>query len=163
MPRICTVCSHRDRPAIDRALVQGGAYRVIARQHGLDHDAVRRHADKHLPTLLAKAQAAREVAHADDLLQEANHLYATATSIMAEARGTGDNELALKAITSAGRMLALLGELLGELNRQPQINVLVSAEWLAVRSVLLEALSAYPEARTAVAARLASLEAGRSA
>ena len=67
------------------------------------------------------------------------------------------------AIDTAGRVLSLLGELLGELNRQPQVNVLVSPEWLTVRGVLLEALSAYPEARVAVVGRLAALEAGRDA
>ncbi len=160
MPRTCTVCTHSDRTAIDRALVQGAAYRVIARQHGLDHDAVRRHADAHLPRLLVQAEAARAVADADALLGEANRLYQAATEILDAARTNDNPEVALKAIGAAGRVLTLLGELLGELNRQPQVNVLVSPEWLQVRTVLLAALAPYPEARAVVAGRLMALEAG---
>ena len=162
MPRTCTVCTHADRATIDRAIVQDTAYRVIARQYGLDHDAVRRHADNHLPAMLAKAQAARDVAHADHLLREANRLYATATGIMDAAQAQSDHELTLKAIGTAGRMLGLLGELLGELNRQPQINLLVAPEWLTVRAALLAALAPFPEARAAVAERLIALEAGHA-
>jgi hypothetical protein len=50
--------------------------------------------------------------------------------------------------------------LLGELNRQPQVNILIAPEWLEVRAVLVQALQAYPEARTAVAAALAGVEHG---
>jgi hypothetical protein len=37
--------------------------------------------------------------------------------------------------------------------------VLLSAEWVTVRTAMMEALGRYPEARVAVAERLAELEA----
>ena len=161
MPRTCTICTHPDRDAIDRALITHAPYRDIARQHGVGKDALWRHHDDHLPAILAKVHEARDIAHADHLLREANRLYAAATGIMDAAQQDGDRELALKAISAAGRMLGLLGELLGELNRQPVVNALVSPEWLTVRTALLAALGPYPEARTAVAQRLIAMEAPR--
>ncbi|HEV2461107.1 MAG TPA: hypothetical protein VGS80_22370, partial [Ktedonobacterales bacterium] len=61
MPRVCTVCAHAERDAIDVALVAGTAsYRHIAAQYGLAWARVKRHKDGHLPAALAHAEAARE-------------------------------------------------------------------------------------------------------
>lgn len=48
MPRICTVCAHPERRAIDAAVVAGAANRAIARQYRVSKDAVARHADGHV-------------------------------------------------------------------------------------------------------------------
>lgn len=68
MARTCTVCSHAERAAIDRALVAGGPYRGIAQQFGASPDAVLRHKAEHIPERLAAAKGAEDVAAADDLL-----------------------------------------------------------------------------------------------
>ena len=44
--------------------------------------------------------------------------------------------------------------LLGELDKRPVTNVLVSAEWVSVRTAMMEALVSHPEARVAVAVSL---------
>lgn len=163
MPRMCTVCAHAERAAIDRAMVARNAIPALSREYSLSEDALSRHKAIHLPLILVKAEAVREVARADDLLLQANRLYTNAVEIMDAARGAGDGDLALKAIGAAGRILALLGELLGELDRRPVVNLLLAPEWLQVRAVLLEALQPHPEARTAVSERLAALEAARNA
>jgi hypothetical protein len=62
------------------------------------------------------------------------------------------------AIREARGNLELLAELAGELDRRAQLNITVSAEWLTIRSALLEVLGAYPDARIAVAERLVALE-----
>ncbi len=56
------------------------------------------------------------------------------------------------------RIVELTAKLVGELDERPQVNVLLAPEWLAVRAALLAALRPYPEARVAVAARLAAME-----
>ena len=55
--------------------------------------------------------------------------------------------------------LELLAKLLGELDERPVTNVMVSSEWVSVRTAMMEALSSHPEARVAVAERLKELEA----
>ena len=70
MPRVCTVCTHPDRPAIDMALVNHRPYRNIAAQFRLSPSALVRHHDEHLPATLAKAHAADETAAALDVMAE---------------------------------------------------------------------------------------------
>jgi hypothetical protein len=78
-----------------------------------------------------------------------------------ESKRADPRDLVLKTADRLRQQTELLAKLLGELNEQPQINVLVAPEWLQVRSVLLDALALYPEARASVAARLLMLEAGK--
>ena len=92
-------------------------------------------------------------------MAEANILYQATKDILEETR-KNKPDTALRAIQAGGRLLELLGELLGELNRSPQVNVLVAPEWLQVRAVLLHALSEYPEARANVARALLEVERG---
>jgi hypothetical protein len=86
------------------------------------------------------------------------HLQAHALDILERAEKAGDLRTALAAISQARGNLELLGKLAGELDEQPVTNVLVSAEWVMVRTAMMEALGRYPEARVAVAKRLAELE-----
>jgi hypothetical protein len=76
-----------------------------------------------------------------------------------ETKYADPRDLILKTADRLKRQCELLGELLGKLSRNPQISVLVAPEWLKLRGVLVEALRPYPEARAAVADRLAELEA----
>lgn len=68
---VCGVCSHRDREAIDRALVEGeSAPKIAARYRKFSDDAVRRHAEKHLPARLVLAADARESADAGRVIAQ---------------------------------------------------------------------------------------------
>ena len=160
MPRTCTICTHSERPASVRALVAQVPFRNIAQQHDLSPDAVYRHGREHLPTLLTKAKDAEEAAVADDLLDQLHNLQATTLSLLRKAERAGKLGTAVMAIREARGNLELLAKLTQQLDSRPVLNLLIAPEWLAVRAVLLQALAPYPEARTAVAARLAELEAG---
>ena len=60
MPRVCTICTHAERDAIDRALIEAAPMRRIAAKHSLAETSVRRHAARHLPAMLVlAAEAAR--------------------------------------------------------------------------------------------------------
>jgi len=157
MARACTVCAHADRPAIDRALVAGGVLAAIAAKYRVSPDAVERHSAAHLPRALVKAQAAQEVAHADDLLAQVRSLQDRALAILGTAEQDGDFKVALGAIREARGNLELLAKLLGELDDRPVVNILVAPEWLGMRAALLGALAPYPEASVAVATALARL------
>jgi hypothetical protein len=158
MPRRCTVCDHETRTSIETALISGAPLRDIAGRHGVSKSALERHKADHLPAGLAKAREAEEAARADDLLSEVRGLQARTLAILESAEASGEHRTALAAIAEARRNLELLGKLAGELDERPVVNVLVSAEWIVIRTVLLEALSPYPQAGTAVAERLVELE-----
>ncbi len=48
------------------------------------------------------------------------------------------------------RIDALLLEVRGELDRHPQINLVMSAQWVSLRTAILAALEPYPGARATV-------------
>jgi hypothetical protein len=150
MPRRCTVCDHPERHSIDETLVTGAPYRSVAKQFGLSESAVYRHKTDHLPSHLLKARELKEVAQADDLLDQVRHLQAHALDILERAEKAGDLRTALAAISQARGNLELLGKLAGELDERPQVNVLVAPEWLELRAVIVGALEPHPAAHTAV-------------
>ncbi len=157
MAQTCTVCRHPDRPAVDMALVNHRPYRNIAAQFGLSASALVRHHDDHLPATLAKATAAAETARADDLLEQVRALRTKSLQLMLAAEKSGDLRTALAGIREARACLELLAEMSQQLDRRPVVNLTISAEWLQVRATLLDALRPHPEARQAVASRLAAL------
>jgi hypothetical protein len=161
VPRTCTICSHPQRQAIDKAIVAGTPLATIATQYHVIDESLRRHRDSHLPQTLVKAAEAEDVRQAIDVLAQLKAINGAALKILADAHRQGDGELALKAIDRIHRQLELQAKLLGELDDRPQVNVLVMPEWLAVRGALLAALAPYVEARMAVATALARLEEGR--
>ena len=157
MPRVCTVCEHRDREAIDRALVGDASNRSVASLYDVSEAAVRRHKANHLPAKLVMAEQAAEVAEADNLLDQVRDLQSRTLAILEAAEETRQHRTALGAIREARSNLELLAKLLGELDSRPTVNILVSAEWLELRAVIVGALEPYSEARGAV---LSAIEEG---
>ena len=162
MPRSCTVCAHPRREGIDRALVGGASNRSVASLYDVSEAAVRRHKANHLPAKLVLAQAAEEVARADDLLGQVQDLQAHTLAILEAAEGKKQHRTALSAIREARSNLELLAKLLGELDERPVVNLNLSPEWLELRAVIVTALEPYSEARGAVLRALEGAENGRA-
>jgi hypothetical protein len=155
MPRNCTVCTHPDKAEIDEALVAGVSSADIAgRYRTIGERALRRHKANHLPAKLVMAHAAEEVAQADTLLDQVRDLQSRTLAILEAAEETKQHRTALGAIREARSNLELLAKLLGKLDERPQVNVLVSPEWLELRAVIVTALEPHPEALRAVVGAL---------
>jgi hypothetical protein len=158
MPRSCTVCTHPDRAEIDERLVSGVSSAEIAgRYRTLGERAIRRHRTNHVPETLAKAHEAEEVAQADSLLEQVRDLQERALDILDKAEEAGELRTALSAIREARGNLELLAKLLGELDERPQVNVLLSPEWLQIRTSIVAALEPHPDTLSDV---LSALEDG---
>jgi hypothetical protein len=157
MPRRCAVCSHPDKEAIDEALVGGVAFPALVAKYRVSKDSLSRHKANHLPAKLVMAQAAEEVAQADDLLDQVRDLQERALSILDAAEEAGELRIALSAIREARGNLELLAKLLGELDERPQVNVLLSPEWLQIRTSIVAALEPHPDTLSDV---LSALEDG---
>jgi hypothetical protein len=160
MPRACTICTHPEREAINTALASGALYREVAQRFAASPDAVYRHKADHLPKVLVKAEAAKETALADDLLEQVKQLRNKSIAILMKAEAAGDLRTALMGIREARGCIELLAEMEGELNRRPQFNLYLSPEWLEVRVVLMQALGDFPEARAAAAQALQGMHDG---
>lgn len=163
MPRRCTVCSLPERGEVDKAIVGGASNRSLASLYDVSEAAIRRHAANHLSETLAKAGEAREVARGEELLADIRSLQERTLAILEAAEKMRRHGTALSAIREARHNLELLAKLVGQLNDAPQINVIVSAEWVKIRGAVVGALSPYPEARAAVSATLLEIEAGTAA
>ena len=154
MPPTCTICRHRERDAIESALVAGEPLRNIAKRHGTSPATLIRHRENCTGATLAAAQQAAEVARGDDLLSQVLDLQARTLGILQRAEEAGDGRLALGAIREARGNLDLLGRLAGELQAAGTVNILVSPQWQDIRGVILAALAPHPTARLAVAQAL---------
>jgi len=154
MPRVCTICTHPEREAINQALVNGEPFRHIAARYGTSTGALQRHKADDLPSIMVKSEEAREVAHADDLVWQIKQLRNKAIGILGKAETAGDLKTALMGVREARACIELLAEMEGEINRRPVFNLYMSAEWIEVRAVLLHALGDFPEARAAAALAL---------
>ncbi len=162
VPRTCTICHHPELEAIDKALASGASNRATASLYDVSEAAVRRHKDNHLPATLARAEEVKEVARADDLLRQLKALQNKTLSLLLKAEGAGDLRTALSGIREARGNLELLAKLSGELDERPQVNVLVSLEWLELRAVIVTALESYPDARGSVLRALEGTGNGRA-
>ena len=123
MPRVCTVCVHPDREAIDRALLAGEALRNIVERCSISLGALHRHKE-HLPADLVRSKKAAEVAHADSLIGKVQALEADAKRIAKAAEAANDLRTALIGVRELTRIVELLAKLRGELDERAQINVL---------------------------------------
>lgn len=70
--------------------------------------------------------------------------------MLQEAEKSGDLRTALAAVREARNNISLLAELRGQLDRRPTLNLQVNAEWIEVRSAIVQALEPYSDAREAV-------------
>jgi hypothetical protein len=70
MPRVCTICTHPERTAIEQALVANEPFRNIAERFGTSATALTRHKVDHLPGVLVQATKAQETADALDVMTE---------------------------------------------------------------------------------------------
>ncbi len=77
-----------------------------------------------------------------------------------ETKYADPRELALKVAAQLKGQTELLAKLMGDLQQEGAVSLVVSPEWIQVRAALLGALVPFPEARLAVAERLVTLEAG---
>jgi hypothetical protein len=115
MPRVCTVCSHKDRPAIDRRLIDGATNAGIAREYGLNEEPVRQHRLKHLSKAVEKAAERREEARGESLLNHLEALIQRASSIVDAALSDRKHTAAVSGLRTIGDLLRTIGELTGQL------------------------------------------------
>ncbi len=149
MPRVCTVCNHPNKVEIDRMLVEGEPYRSIAERFSLSSTSTYRH-KSHINRTLLKANEVREIARSDSLLEQLRDLQTRALNILSKTEEAEDWRAATGAIREARGCLELLGKLAGELQEGQTVNVIVSPQWVELRTTIIKALEPHPEAKFTV-------------
>ena len=70
MPRVCSICSHPERAAIDKAIAAGAGAPGLSTLFHVSDQAIYRHRDEHLPAELVRAVEAERRADALDVMAE---------------------------------------------------------------------------------------------
>ncbi len=118
MARTCTICNHKDRKEIDKALLKGTSFRTIAGQYRVSKSALQRHKENCIPVHLVKARDAQEVAQAGDLLAEVRELQARTLDILSAAENAGDLRAALYGVQQARGNSELLCKMIAHLEER---------------------------------------------
>lgn len=135
MPRVCTVCSHKDTEKIDQAIVEGQPHTSIAKQYGLNHLAIRRHSENHLPEKLMQAWQEKETDHAEGILSGIHNLLEKTRGILEQAEKKGYHRLQLEAIKEMRNTYELLSKIAVKLAEYEQARGSGSGEDTAPRSL----------------------------
>jgi hypothetical protein len=168
----CTVCTHSDRAQIELGLARKVGLKTLATKYGLSKTALSRHSQNHMPPqvrALMRATGKTCEVDLDELRRtESEGLLGTAVALRARlyrqldmAEEVGD----LRAAASLdGRILdslSFVAKLLGEISTHNQTTVnqlVVSPQYLELRTALVQALQPFPQARRAVSEVLRRLE-----
>ena len=160
MSRVCTICSHPQREAIDRALAAGQGVRTLASRYATENgqavgrQSLQRHRETCLPASVVEKAGEEATKAALDVVAQLKAINGASLQILSESRKANDPETSLKAVDRILRQLELQAKLLGQIDDRPTINVLVLPEWLSVRERIITALLPYPEAAAAVSEAL---------
>jgi hypothetical protein len=154
-------------------IVAGVPHKVIAGRFGVSHDSVSRHARNHLtPTQRAAILAQRAPTDIDldklredegtGLLANVQRQRARLQQISEVALEYGDTRGAVAAENTIVSNLTLTARLVGQLVQVHDVrhsHVLLSEDYIRVRTAIVAALRPHPAAALAVSRALASLEA----
>jgi len=168
----CTVCDHRHRHQIEIGLTHGVAARVLGDRFGLSKDAILRHARNHLtPAQRAAILSAQKPAAIDLEALRTTESEGLIASLVAQrarllvkadfAAEHGDIKGSVAAENAITANLTLVAKLLGQLVQVHDVrrtNLLISPDYLKLRSTLIAALKPFPEAARAVGMALHKLE-----
>jgi hypothetical protein len=166
-----TITEHVDRARIERDLALGRPLARIAKKYGVSITAAFRHKRK-LPPQLKAALAGHALRPAEDLeklrIEESesllSHLAAQRARLLISQDAAMEAEqfgLVAQLASGVHRNLELVGKYLGEFashSTQTTISILITPEYLDLRTALLRALQPYGDARRAVAATLHQVE-----
>lgn len=164
--RLCHVCNHPSRPAIDLAIATGCSKRSIGERFKISPDAVWRHGKAHLTSEVRAALATKILQREGDmrriLLEEGTGIVEALKAVRGPLFGmylaavnVGDGKTAAALSGRLHESLALSAKLTGELIPKATVsitNVLLSPDFMRLRADLLRVLARFPDARAEVAA-----------
>ncbi len=159
--------------------ISGESFRRITADFGYSETALRRHLKEHLTADLSQVKQAKDEARAEALekvkaeeleetkagvkegmaarLENAASFFDQLKEVRNKAASLLDKAEVAEDLKAAGIFLKelrgqirLWAELEGRLAAQPQITIINNPQWIELRTVIIQALDPYPEAKEAV-------------
>ena len=172
MGQRCHVCEHPRRSEIELAIARRVGYRQIEQKFGPSIYSLHRHRRGHMPPQLLVALETTALPTVFDLdalrKSESEGLLMTLVTqrarlfqLLDTAEECGDLKAAATVHGRINDNVITVAKLLGDLSTHSSTtvnNLVISGEYLELRSALVRALRPYPEARKAVSVVLQGLE-----
>ena len=159
MGQVCSVCTHPDSLDINEALVIERCFnRAVTRQFGLHHDAVRRHR-KHILELLVKVAEGFRGYEAASILARVEQLEHETLEVLQTLKDeeNPDQRAILLAIREQRSNIELIAKVRQLIDQAPQVNILLTQEWVSIENAMFAALKDYPQAAASVGAAMREL------
>jgi hypothetical protein len=121
---------------------------------GLSKTSLQRHKENCVPRDVIQARLFGKIADADMLLGQVSQLQKRSETILSSAEQSSDHRMALAAIRELGKLIELQSRLVSPRQSSEQPNVLLTPEYRQLRTIILEHLGPYPQARLQLAAAL---------
>ena len=138
----CKVCKHPKRSEIEqriaaRALTTVEAAKIV----GCHNCTISRHMLRCVaPNVLERLQAEAKEIQSLNVLDQLRQSHQLTLQILDGALSKGDYRLALKTLGVELKQLMFEAKLTGELNESPQVNFLLSPEYVQFKQVIMKAL-----------------------
>lgn len=146
MPRMCSICIHKERSSIDAQVLAQVPYEKIARQFGVSKTALSRHRSTHLAARMTEAMSKRKAEEELDLIRFVDDLRRRSLDILDRAEVSNSQAICLGAIREARESIKLLAQLTNQLaTDKPVTNIFISSDWQRFFKVLLTAVEPYKE------------------
>jgi hypothetical protein len=125
MPKRCSVCSHRDRQAIDSGLIAGTPFRELATRFRLSSSALFRHRNTCLRSQLADARETEMLTSAATLEDQVSEIQQIIRRVIAAAEADAKPSTILAGVQKLQSSIEFLAKLPGKLGRDRQAGVVV--------------------------------------
>jgi len=116
MSNVCSICTDRNRLAIDREIVKGGSLAKIAKEFQVPYHSLYAHAQDHISRQLSKVFAKQELIVGNELLETINKIISRAEKIFQRNFDAKKDVTALKALDSQRNTIQLLSNISAQLH-----------------------------------------------
>ena len=150
----CKCGQHPDHLELDAAYLRNEiSLQQYAARVGCTRQSVDRHVKGHLPDALLAASDIAVVACGDSLLSQLQEARNRTLSLLDKAEDAQDTKVygpPVGYLREIREQLKFIAELEGRIASQPTINLTINAEWIEMRTLIVNALDEFPEAKERV-------------
>ena len=157
----CKVCKHPKKAEIEQQIAARTVTNVeAARIVGCHPSTISRHMRHHVaPNVHEWLRAEAKERQSANVLDQLTQSHQVTSQILNAALSEGDYRLALKTLGVELKQLKFKAKLTGELNEAPQVNLVLSPEFIQLRQVIMRVLGPHPELREEAAQALLEMDA----
>jgi len=163
MAKHCSICTHPARETIDSSLVRRVPYAKISERFGVATGTLSKHLNEHLAAHVQQALTEYGTSKGIKVLTKLSTLVDRLGSFLDRAEEAGDSPEFRATAAELRKQLELVAKLQGDLDQEgtTHINLQLNVGWIELRSAILLALEAHPEARGDVLRALEGVGNGR--